>query len=417
MKNLKIIMLFISLFLFTTVNASAFTLNDINVDSRFMSVVEINNDKLREHYKKNDNAQMFPASMTKVMTVYVAVKHLCDYDKQIIMTSEDFDGLFEKGASVVGFTAGEIVTVDDLLYGSLLSSGADATRALARIISGNEENYVKLMNQTAKEIGMKNSNFVNTSGLHDEKHYSTTSDLILLMGKALAIPKLKKMMSTMEYYVKPTNAQPDGLTLKNTLTAYSKISGVEVGLIVGGKTGWTRAAGYCLISYADFNDKTVIVASGDGFDYGVHLKDHNLIFEELFNKKHTFDVFQKGEVIGFIPINYTNDIKEYSLTIPETISAEVPRIVTKDDLNIEIIHPKKIDATVEANTLMGELYISYADEQLYQLDFINEETIVRSNFMYYSSLFLNWITTYFVYLLIIVVIVLAILAYLSKTRQ
>lgn len=128
--------------------------------------------------------KMYPASMTKMMTVYCALQKITNLDATVTITTEDITGWLAKDASVAGFTAGETVTYRDLLYACLLPSGADACYCLARVLYGNEANMATAMNRLAKKIGMTHSHFVNTSGLHNANHYTTCRDLVTLMIKA-----------------------------------------------------------------------------------------------------------------------------------------------------------------------------------------------------------------------------------------
>lgn len=393
MKNLKklLIITVLSFLTFTNINAEN-TIN-IDVDSKYVSVVEVKNDKVKSLYNKNSSDKMYPASMTKLMTVYVALLHLDDFDQKVTINYKDLEGLYEQGASTAGFFEGQVVSVNDLLHASLLPSGADATMALARIISGSEEGYVELMNKTAKELGMNNSNFVNASGLHNDDHYSNTDDLIILMTKALKNEKLKEMMSTQKYYIKPDNINHNGINLENTLITYSANSNANVGLITGGKTGWTPQAGYCLISFTDYNDKTIITASGGGDKYGVQLIDHNLIYNELINNQHSLNVFKEAENLASILVNYSSDLKEFSIISPEDINVNVANVINKEDLEINLDYPEEINAPVEANKVMASLDISYNGENLYQHKFVNEKTISRNILIYIPAVIYAWLTS------------------------
>lgn len=366
-----------------------------------MSVMEVNPHSEIVHYEKNGDARLFPASMTKVMSVYVALSHLDNLDEKVTLQNSDLAGLHAANASMAGFTVGETVSIYDLLYGSILMSGAEATRTLARLVSGDETRFVELMNETAQDLGMKNTHFVNTSGLHDDEHYTTANDLLLLLKAALSNPTLKEMMSTMTYRTDPTNVHPYGLTFNNTLIAYSQLGNQEIGHIVGGKTGWTPEAGYCLASFADFEDKTVIVVSADGYDYGVQLKDHNAIYSELFESTHLIDVFAQDEVLGQVSLNYSNSLQEFQLTSDEEITLELPKIVSRDDLTIEVNAPETMEAPIEEDTLMGDVEVSYGNETLYETEFRTSQLIERDNIEYYMDQFIHWISTPVVYLTIL----------------
>lgn len=411
-KSLKILA-FIFVFLLSVANVSAQTLGDINIDSRFMSVIEIDQGNVTNLYQKNEEARMYPASMTKVMSVFVAVKHLDNLDENVTLTAADFAGLSAAGASMAGFSVGETVTISDLLHGSLLASGAEATRTLARLISGDEDSFVALMNEEAKQLGMNDTHFVNTSGLHDDEHYSTTSDFALLMVEVMKDPDLKEMLSKLTYRTNPSNLHSQGILLQNTLIAYSEIGGHEIGHILGGKTGWTPQAGYCLVSFSELHDKVVVIISADGFEYGIQLKDHNAIYEELFETQHEVTVLEAGQQLGEVKIRFASNLKTFPLIIEEDISVQVPQIVTKDDIEITIEHPEMMDTPLEQGTTMGSVSVTYGDEILHEKQFELDEAVARNNIYYYAHRFIEWITTPMVAITIVGIILFVILLLLT----
>ncbi len=201
---------------------------------------------------KGGEERIYPASMTKVMTALVAVEKCESLDASFTMTNEIIAPLAAANASVAGFTPGEVVTVRDLLYGTLLPSGADATGGLAVLIAGSEENFATLMNEKCSELGLVGTHFTNASGLHDDNHYSTCHDIALIMEAALENETLREILGTYEYVTSKTPEHPEGITLYDTM--FSRVEGkdefddkIE---IFAGKTGYTGEAGNCLVSAA-----------------------------------------------------------------------------------------------------------------------------------------------------------------------
>ena len=123
--------------------------------------------------EKHPDDKVYPASMTKVMTAIIVLEHFDDVTVQIEMPADMYPYLREQNASVAGFLPGEKVQIIDLLYGVLLPSGADACLSLARAVSGSEAAFANDMTKKAHEIGAVNTNFVNSTGLHDDNHYTT----------------------------------------------------------------------------------------------------------------------------------------------------------------------------------------------------------------------------------------------------
>ena len=204
--------------------------------------------------QKGGNEKIFPASMTKVMTLLVAVENMPSLDTLATVTKQTVDYCYREGASVAYFKANEQVTIEDLLYGTILPSGADATMTLAECIAGSEEEFVKLMNQKALDLGLTGTHFVNTSGLHDPNHYSTPHDIALIVKAAMENNICYKVLCAETYTTSVTPQSPQGIKLTSIVhnrLAYTEIKGLE---IVGGKTGYTPEAGNCLVTYAASND-------------------------------------------------------------------------------------------------------------------------------------------------------------------
>lgn len=229
------------------------------------------------YYSKAADEIAYPASLTKIMTAVVALERLTNLDEKILLTPQVFEGLYESGASMAGFQEGEEVTVRDLLYGTMLPSGADAANALAIAAAGSISDFVDLMNQKAAELGMKSTHFTNVTGLHDDNHYSTASDLALVLKYALEHNDFRTVFTAHQYTTAPTNLNEEGITLHNSMFRRIESPYFDGGEILGGKTGYTRQAGLCLASLASVNGKEYILittqaeSNSEGISY--HIQD------------------------------------------------------------------------------------------------------------------------------------------------
>lgn len=225
--------------------------NDISSDYAILIDLE-NNTVLAS--KKGDE-KMYPASMTKMMTLIVAAEHAENLDDTFEMTNAITDPLFRENASVAGFLNGEQVTLRDLMYGLILPSGADCAVALALYTAGSEAAFADMMNEKVAELGLKNTHFMNPTGLHDENQYSTCHEIALILEYALRDDFMRTVLSTYKYTTEKTPQHPDGITLYSTMQ--SRMYGNEAPgmFILGGKTGYTTEAGNCLASYAVKYDK------------------------------------------------------------------------------------------------------------------------------------------------------------------
>src|SRR5699024_6501471 len=129
----------------------------------------------------SSDEKIYPASLTKIMTAIVAIENLPDLDEQIYLSEDMFEKLYSENASMAGFLPNEKVAAIDLIYGALLPSGAESCIGLADAIAGSEKSFVKLMNEKAEELGMNDTHFTNSTGLHDRNHYTTVNDIAKLL--------------------------------------------------------------------------------------------------------------------------------------------------------------------------------------------------------------------------------------------
>ncbi|MFJ8101137.1 D-alanyl-D-alanine carboxypeptidase family protein [Lysinibacillus sp. NPDC096212] len=221
-------------------------------------------------FEKNADDIIYPASLTKIMTAIVAIEMSTDLQKQTIVTPQTISKFTAQNASMAGFKAGDFVTIEDLLYGTLLASGADATGTLADAMAGSEEAFVTLMNNKAHELGMNDTHFVNASGLHDPAHVSSVRDISKLFRYAIKNPTFYQILTSKSYMTHV----PNELTITSSLLA--KIPGGE-GTILGGKTGYTPEAGLCLASIIEKDGKQYIFvttnANGQAWTPPFHIED------------------------------------------------------------------------------------------------------------------------------------------------
>lgn len=211
-------------------------------------------------YQKNIYKKMYPASTTKILTAYLAITQ-ANPDDTVTISEHAADQASD--SSVCGMRAGDRIKLSDLLYGLMLKSGNDAAVAIAEHISGSEEAFAELMNETARSFGATNSHFVNANGLHDEDHYTCVYDLYLIFAHAIEEDFFMQLIQTTSYTVYYTDAS--GAQASQTWTNTNKYLNGEVtqpdGItVLGGKTGTTNAAGYCLVLLSN-NDKKEPVIS------------------------------------------------------------------------------------------------------------------------------------------------------------
>ncbi len=226
-------------------------------------------DNGKVYFSKNENKRMRPASTTKILTALITLEFAQKNNRKVRFTED----MICEGSSMY-LKAGEVVTLRDLAVGMMMCSGNDAAKAAALSIAGSEEKFSELMNARARKIGMKNTNFVTVSGLDDENHYTTAYDMALLMSEALKNSDFKKLTCKKSETVRFIN--PD-----NKITTYANHNRMLSlnRYCIGGKTGFTKASGRCLVTAAKKDGLTfVCVTLNDKRDW----YDHNLLYSYGF---------------------------------------------------------------------------------------------------------------------------------------
>ena len=230
--------------------------------------------------EKGMDEKIYPASMTKVMTLLVAAENLPDLDATFTMTQAIIDPLYLAGASMAGYVNGETVTMRDLLYGAVVPSGAEATEALAQAVAGSEEAFVAMMNEKAAALGLANTHFMNTSGLHDENHYSTVREIALILQAAMENETCAEILSAENYRASETEQHPDGLAMTNKFLyrvhhEYA-LGGAE---ITAAKTGYTAEAMNCCASAGTTPDgRSVICVTANAWTGEFCIEDHIALY-------------------------------------------------------------------------------------------------------------------------------------------
>ncbi len=215
---------------------------------------------------RDAHKRIYPASTLKIMTILTAVDYIEDFDDTFTMSLSITDPLYVQEASVAGFLDGEEVTVTDLLYGTILPSGADAAMGLAIKIAGSEEAFVELMNKKVQALGLENTHFSNATGLFAEDNYSTAYDMAVILYHAYQNELCRKVLSTYQHTTQKTPQNPKGIMLQSTLFSYMYGTEPKTATIMGGKTGFVNEAGYCIASFGENNDnkeKYIAVTMGN----------------------------------------------------------------------------------------------------------------------------------------------------------
>ena len=368
-KKKKRMKIFIAIFtVFTLLSPSHVSAaGTLSVNAPYCYVYNLTTDQVL--YDKNADEKIYPASMTKLMTAMVALDYIEDLSEVVTMESYDFEGLWEAGASVANLEVGEKVTYRDLIYGIILPSGADACRAMARVLFGSEEKMAEAMNVKAAELGLTNTHFVNTTGLHDDNHYTTVHEMGIITKEALKDTFLKEVFSTRTYRSEISDRYMAASILK-----FQWRSGVSVKHIVGCKTGYTSNSKSCLTALVDCEGNDVIVVFAKSESSNEYVADAKTVKNYYTEEYQPITVFNKGDVITTVQIS--NGVKEsIDIVAKEDISFFVKNNVSKEDFKVDFVSESDVKAPLQAGQKLGDLQISLGDEQLTSISFESDEFI------------------------------------------
>ena len=225
-------------------------LNDLTDDYQSKAMCLFNNETKTFVWQKNETMRLAPASLTKLMTVYLALQEIPDLQQKVSIAGAYRSRVLRFGASIAGFSANEKVSYEDLAYAALLASGAEAAGTLAIRTAGKEALFIEAMNQKAAEWGMNDTHFQTVEGLDAEGQYTTAKDMIIFLEKALQDPRFYRIFTTAAYTTSKTWQHPGGLRLTSTVLSSISPSEEKGFHIIGGKSGTTGKAGLCWATLA-----------------------------------------------------------------------------------------------------------------------------------------------------------------------
>ncbi|MDR1070253.1 MAG: D-alanyl-D-alanine carboxypeptidase [Gracilibacteraceae bacterium] len=231
-------------------------------------------------------ARVFPASLTKIMTALVVIESGIDMEETVTISRGLLTRLEAEDASTAGFGAGDSVKVRDLLYGVILPSGAECSEALAVAVAGSVGDFVQMMNTTAYRLELRNTNFSNPTGLHDDSQFSSARDMAELLRYAMLNETFRSVFLTKDYVSAPTGRHPQGLAMQNRVAKNLAVALMPE--VFSCKTGYTRQAGICLASYLIVGgEEYIFVTMGAPRDIDdVYLHDLDFIAKKISRPLH-----------------------------------------------------------------------------------------------------------------------------------
>lgn len=373
-------------------------------------LINLDDDSYPVVAQKNIDERLYPASLTKIVTAMVTLENVKDVSVKTKMSQAAYDASVGTGAQVAGITVGEELSVDTLLYLTMVHSACDACEVLAEFVGGTKENFVKMMNDWVKKVGCNDTNFTNPSGLHDDNHYTTARDMSKITLAALKNANFVKYSTTTEYEYK-------GYTLPHTnLMLHPGYVTYYYEYAQGIKTGSTEQAEY----------NVIVKASKDGYNYlAIVMKspqqkiknqsyltkcsfvDAKSLFEWAFDSLKYTTIVAKDEVIGEVSVENGKDADTVALVAANDTNVIVPVGLDKSAVIIEIQEkPSSLQAPVTKGQKVCSANIIYGDEVIASVPLVAEKTVELSTFLKV----INAIKAFFGLTVVKVILVIAFLA-------
>lgn len=353
----KILILMLALIIIPIKKVNAEEVEDLAPNASSAIMIEASTGEIL--FKKNENEKLAPASMTKMMSMLLIMEEIekgnLKWDEEITAS----ENAASMGGSQIFLEPGEKMTVTEMLKGIAIASGNDATVAMAERIAGSEEAFVKKMNERAKELGLKNTNFVTATGLDADNHYSSAYDMALIAKELVKHEKILEFTGTYEDYLRTNTDSPFWLVNTNRLVRF--YDGVD-----GLKTGYTSTAGYCLTSTAKKDGMRLITVVMNEPDTAKRSSDTTKMLDYGFNVYMIRNIIDEETVIDNVKVELgkeltTDIVSKETITILNKKSDETRNITYEADIDKIVAPVKKGDKVGTINIIEDGKVISSVD--------------------------------------------------------
>ena len=336
------------------------------LDTKAEQAIVINFDTNEILFEKNSNVRVPPASMTKIMTVYVVFDRIKNSDLSINNQCKVSAKAYKMGGSRTFLEIDDYVTIDTLLKGIIIQSGNDASVALAECLSGTEENFVKLMNVYSEKLGLQNTNFVNSSGWPDENHYSSVKDIAIMSNAVI------KEFPNLYSYFKEKNFSYNGIKQPNRNQLLNKTDGVD-----GLKTGFTRKSGWGISISALRNQRRITVVINGANSSRSRLNESINLINWSFNQTTQKKIVDKNQFIKNVDVWLGTESTVNLITDKEIIST-----LSFDQLQLlksTIEYTKPLTAPIIKGQEYGKLFVNIEGKPKIEISLIAEKNVKKIN--------------------------------------
>lgn len=389
-KNIRLISLImsfiLSLALCVCLAPPAMALEDPNIDAASAILFDVGTGSVL--YEKNAHERRAPASLTKVMTVMIALE-ACDsgvvtLDDEVTVHDGAYFDVDDDGSSV-GLQTDEVLTLEQLLYCAMVASANEACNVIAEYISGDVASFVERMNAHASDIGCTDTHFANTHGMPNDDHYSTASDMLTIARLAMENDVFRRLVSTASITIPATNKH-DARKLSNTNSLLHSDSYAYYEYATGVKTGSTNAAGYCLIAAAGKDGRqlmSVVMGAGstvaeDGRTQLLSMTESRRLLEWGFNNFAELTLLSTMDLVAEIPVRLGRGVPSVVLRPAKDVTALLPIDSDLEKVELDITYSdesKELTAPVESETVLGSVTVSFQGVEYATVDLVANSAV------------------------------------------
>ena len=429
MKLRRFTALFLALLLsLAMLSVPAYGLEDIDIEATAVLLLDGESETIL--FEENATARRYPASITKVMTALVVLEAIEEgklrMEQEITATVNAVSGL-PADASTAGIMAGEVLTVEQLLYCLLVSSANEVGNIFAEELYGSVPAFVDVMNRRAKELGCADTHFVNTSGLPDDNHYTTAWDIWLFTREAMKHDIFMTICNTKAYTVPATNMSEEReLHSTNLLISNWRALGYLYSGAQGIKTGTTDAAGHCLVSTAVRADRRLVsVVLGcdempdpiNGGTVSMSFTETARLFDWGFDNFSTRTVLTADEMIAEVPVLLSQQTNYVVVHPAYDATAVLPNDLAIEDLERTVTFDREVvNAPIMAGDRLGEITLSYGDRDYVTVPLLAMSDVAASRFLIMKTALINFFSNRLVQVLLILLVVVLILLWFFGRR-
>lgn len=401
-----------------TAKAATYTPN-VKIYADAYMLISLDDDSHPVVAEKNADKRKYPASLTKIVTTMVTLNKVQNLSQTTTVSKSAIEALYGTGAQVAGLKIGQTITIEELLYLTMVHSACDACQVLAEFVSGSVPAFVEEMNNWVKSLGCKDTNFVNPDGLHDPNHYTTPSDMAKITLAAMKNEIFNKISSTQQYKFGKLNFIHTNYMLdKFHVTYYYPYA-------QGIKTGSTEQAGYCVITKASkggYNYLAIVMDSPievlDGIKTKCSFIDAKSLFDWAFDSLKYTTVVRKNDIAYELPVNNGKDADTVQLVVKDDVTTLVPSTLDPSNVIIEPVDPpESLDAPVTKDDFVCKANVIFGEKTIVTVDLVAAKTVELSTFLKILNALKKFFTNKIVLTVLGVIVLLAILYIVTFVRR